>query len=308
MSAIDILLLAMRNLREARLRSSLTAVGVAVGVAVVVTMVSFGLGLQRNTISRFRDIELFNEVTVFGRSLTNIVSGEEDPERRARPGGRSESPSAPSRILNDAAIADIAKVAGVDSVEPTIFFTAYLRSNNRALLRPVGGTVVPQAAARFKEFSAGAMIAAAGADEAVVDESFVRDFGYAKASDAIGQRIEFLAPPDDGEQEEPLSFFGFPLGEDEKATPEAEGAQAPSLAARSFLIAGVLKEPETNNAGGRRVRGLSPVASVYIPTAAARDWAVRYRSALNEVALQPPARAAAWAQRKAKATTRPWFA
>lgn len=89
MGASDIFLLAVRNLREARLRSALTATGVAVGVAVVVTMVSFGLGLQRNTISRFRDIDLFNEVNVLGRSLTNIVSNQDDPDVRGRPSARS---------------------------------------------------------------------------------------------------------------------------------------------------------------------------------------------------------------------------
>ena len=48
MPFFDILWLALRNLREAKLRATLTSMGVIVGVAVIVTMVSFGLGLQRN--------------------------------------------------------------------------------------------------------------------------------------------------------------------------------------------------------------------------------------------------------------------
>ena len=51
MSFIDILLLALRNLRQAKLRAVLTTMGVVVGVAVIVTMVSFGLGLQRNMLA-----------------------------------------------------------------------------------------------------------------------------------------------------------------------------------------------------------------------------------------------------------------
>ena len=46
MSYLDILRLSLRNLREAKLRAILTSMGVIVGVAVIVTMVSFGLGLQ----------------------------------------------------------------------------------------------------------------------------------------------------------------------------------------------------------------------------------------------------------------------
>jgi ABC-type antimicrobial peptide transport system permease subunit len=65
MPFFDLLQLAMRNLREAKLRATLTSMGVIVGVAVIVTMVSFGLGLQRNMLSRFRALDLFNEIRVF---------------------------------------------------------------------------------------------------------------------------------------------------------------------------------------------------------------------------------------------------
>ena len=63
----DILKLALRNLREAKLRVALTTIGVIVGVTVIVTMVSFGLGLQRNAVQRFKDLDLFNEITVTGQ-------------------------------------------------------------------------------------------------------------------------------------------------------------------------------------------------------------------------------------------------
>lgn len=285
MGISDIILLAVRNLREARLRSGLTAAGVAVGVAVVVTMVSFGLGLQRNTISRFKEIDLFNEISVFGRSLTNIVSNQDDPDVRGRPTARGETAPTPQRILDDAALAEIQKIEGVSSVEPVVSLTAYLRSNDHALLRVVGGTLVPPSGSRLKEFAAGAMISGATADEAVVNENFTRDFGFAKPADAVGQQIEFLAPPGDAEQDESLSFFGLPL-EGEKESGQKEDDAAPRLAARAFRITGVFKEPGSDNSGNRRVRGLTPAASVYIPVAAAREWALKYRSAVNEVALQ----------------------
>ncbi|HKE04279.1 MAG TPA: ABC transporter permease, partial [Blastocatellia bacterium] len=48
MKFADIIALAWRNLRQAKLRTSLTVIGVIVGVAAIVTMVSFGLGLQNN--------------------------------------------------------------------------------------------------------------------------------------------------------------------------------------------------------------------------------------------------------------------
>src|ERR1041385_845117 len=87
MSFADLLRLSLRNLREAKLRATLTSMGVIVGVAVIVTMVSFGLGLQRNMLSRFRALDLFNEIRVFGRGLGNLVANRgqgNDSERRDR--------------------------------------------------------------------------------------------------------------------------------------------------------------------------------------------------------------------------------
>src|SRR5258706_3430594 len=74
MPFLDLLKLSLRNLREAKLRATLTSMGVIVGVAVIVTMVSFGLGLQRNLLSRFKALDLFSEMTVFGKSIA-IAAG-----------------------------------------------------------------------------------------------------------------------------------------------------------------------------------------------------------------------------------------
>ena len=69
MSLIDILHLALRNLRQAKLRAVLTTMGVIVGVAVIVTMVSFGLGLQGNMLARFKALDLFSEIQRFRSQL-----------------------------------------------------------------------------------------------------------------------------------------------------------------------------------------------------------------------------------------------
>jgi ABC-type antimicrobial peptide transport system permease subunit len=45
--AYDLIELAGRNLREAGLRNSLTTLGIGVGVASLVAMLSLGIGLQK---------------------------------------------------------------------------------------------------------------------------------------------------------------------------------------------------------------------------------------------------------------------
>ncbi|MGH9942660.1 MAG: ABC transporter permease [Pyrinomonadaceae bacterium] len=316
MKFFDLLNLALRNLRESKLRVALTAMGVIVGVAMIVTMVSFGLGLQRNTVQRFRDLDLFNEITVNGRDLSALVStmlerpptgGSGEGQRPAgSEGGKSQNTNdnsnggseaaakkgPPTRALDDAALAEIAQIPGVGMVEPTVTFAAYLRANGRTRQTSVGGALVPNAASRFRGYAAGRMINSADAEEAVVDEKFVRDFGFAQSADAVGQTIELLAPPDarrgdgargrrgEGETgDEGLSFFGLPL--------EDEEAGEPDLVARRIRIAGVLKdEIEGGAGGGRRFRGMLPVAGVYVPLKTAKELAGQYSNPLNRVAYQ----------------------
>jgi putative ABC transport system permease protein len=325
MKFLDILRLALRNLREARLRAGLTTLGVIVGVSMIVSMMSFGLGLQRNTVQRFRDLDLFNEITVSGRSLIGLVSsamgdagdegrgGREGRGRRGQADARDPRGKTPERMLTQAALAEIAGLPGVASVEPNIDLTTYVRANKRALLRQVGGALVPNGATRFKTYLAGRMISSPEADEAVVDESFLRSFGFEKAEDAVGQTLELLAPGGrsegktgdgeaagennrEGEKNEPgaepeaerdeedegLSFFGLPL---EEASPAGDGVDA--LAARTFRIVGVLKtEVEGGAQNGRQFRGMMPVSSIYIPLPAAQQWADRYRNSISEVAFR----------------------
>lgn len=272
MSFFDLGSLAFRNLREAKLRATLTTTGVVVGVTVVVTMISLGLGLQRHTVGQFQDLDVFSEIHVFGRSLFSLAL----PEKNGRPGGESQLGQQsvggisynrlPESSLNDRMLDEIRKIPSVAYVKPNIIFQAYVRSNGRSLMKTVGGVSVPEPSARFQEFAAGRMITAADADEAVVDEDFVRAFGYERVSDAVGQTLDLLEPH-------------VPAGGRENVRP---GAPQDVRAARTYRIVGVLQEPS----GGNRLRGLLPTSNVSLPLPAARRWKDDHLDHLSQVALQ----------------------
>ncbi len=293
MSFLDILQLALRNLRQAKLRAALTTMGVIVGVAVIVTMVSFGLGLQRNMLERFQALDLFNEIQVFGRSLGNLAQArferQSRPEDSNRGDRRLRADKAPTRILDDAAIAEISSVPGVAYVEPSISFTVYIRANGQVLTQYAGGANVPNSAARFQQFAAGKMISSPTADEVVVSERFIRDFGFGSSEEAIGKTVEFLARPSErkkasgaeDDDEGPTNFFGIPL-EDEAP----DESNASSLVARTFRIAGVLSNEIREGAGQGGIRGMMPDARIYVPLKTAREWTLEHRSTIGEVALE----------------------
>lgn len=284
MSFLDILHLALRNLRQAKLRAALTMMGVIVGVAVIVTMMSFGLGLQSNMLARFKALDFFNEILVYGRGLSSLA-GLDRTNRRDEDGRRDRSDRAnktPTRILDDAGIKEISAIPGVAYVEPSVNFPVYVRANGKLLTQYVGGANVPNAASRFQHFAAGKMVSSPTADEAVVSERFLRDYGFEKPADAVGKTLELLAPPSSekkGEEEESPNFFGIPLedsGLDENA---------PDVETRTFRIAGVLSTEIREGAGQGGMRGMMPSAGIYIPLAVAHDWTTQHRTPMGQVAL-----------------------
>src|ERR1043165_3230015 len=296
MSFLDILHLALRNLRQAKLRAGLTMMGVIVGVAVIVTMMSFGLGLQSNMLARFKALDLFNEILVYGRGLGSLAgldrSGRRDDDGRRDTSDRANK--APTRILDDAGLKEISAIDGVAYVEPSVNFPAYVRANGKLLTQGIGGANIPNAASRFQHFAAGKMISSPTANEAVVSERFIRDYGFAKPADAVGQTIELLAPPSEkpsdktsgktqekkegAEEEDSPNFFGIPL--DDPGLDES----SPDVETRAFRIAGVLST-EKEGAGQGGMRGLMPSAGIYIPLQVAHDWTTTHRSPMGQVAL-----------------------
>jgi ABC-type lipoprotein release transport system permease subunit len=287
MSFFDILHLALRNLRQAKLRAALTMMGVIVGVAVIVTMMSFGLGLQGNMLARFKALDFFNEILVYGRGLGSLAgldrAGRRDEDGRRDT--RDRANRAPTRILDDAGIKEISAIEGVAYVEPSVNFPVYVRANGKLLSQFVGGANVPNAASRFQHFAAGKMISSPTADEAVVSERFLRDYGFEKPADAIGKTIELLAPraektdkPNEDEEESP-NFFGIPL--DDGGIDES----APDVESRTFHIAGVLSTEIKEGAGQGGMRGMMPSAGIYIPLSVAHDWTTKHRTPMGQVAL-----------------------
>jgi ABC-type antimicrobial peptide transport system permease subunit len=131
------------------------------------------------------------------------------------------------------------------------------------------------------------MISSPTADEAVVNDTFARDFGFENPADAVGKTIELLAAPNtpsesanqNDSEAGPPTFFGLPLEED-ISEPEDE-----SLVAKKFRIVGVLSSQVKEGAGQGGVRGLFPGARIYVPLAAAREWSIEHRGPMNQVAL-----------------------
>jgi len=206
MNFLDIILLALRNLRQAKLRTALTTIGVVVGVAAIVTMVSFGLGLQRNILGQaMSQLDIFTSITVRGANVdallelsegrTNIdepQSGDDQKENEEHNGegngegdkegdknneGGNSQPRIASKVLNEDTLVEIRKIEGVRYAIPAIGFASFVRYNDRVRRMYIGGAPAQsEDIPRFKKYLAGHGFSSDDAYETIVDEDFLVGF------------------------------------------------------------------------------------------------------------------------------------
>jgi putative ABC transport system permease protein len=130
MKTYDMAELAVRNLRESILRNSLTTVGISVGVASLVAMLSLGIGLQQLAGRRLQKSGLFDTVVVTSRRDLRGFNREQEENGPAP----AESPT-----LNEAARQKIAQLPDVLEAYPDIRFITELRYDDKPYLTMVAG-------------------------------------------------------------------------------------------------------------------------------------------------------------------------
>ncbi len=183
MKLYDVTDLALRNLRESIFRNSLTTLGISVGVASLVAMLSLVIGLQRLASRRLEKSGLFDTVIATSRrDLRNF--------REPRDEG---PPSAESPALDEPARQSISHLPGVVEAYPDIRFVTELRFDDKPHLTMVAG--VPFSARDNNDaFEAmqGTFFSSASAHEAILQKSFAEELLGRKpkpSSDANGRIV-----------------------------------------------------------------------------------------------------------------------
>jgi putative ABC transport system permease protein len=174
----DLTDLALRNLRESILRNALTTLGVAVGVASLVAMLSLGVGLQQLASKRLSQSGLFDTVLVTPK---NAFRGMGRPQREP------ESDK-PPRVLDDDARKEMEKLPNVIEVYPQIRFFTEIRFNNKPFATVVAG--MPDSSRNSGSFDGmqGSFFSSSTANEAILQIEFAKDLSD-KPSSLIGQEL-----------------------------------------------------------------------------------------------------------------------
>jgi putative ABC transport system permease protein len=208
MKTYDLSELALRNLRESSLRNSLTTVGISVGVASLVAMLSLGIGLQKLATKHLAKSGLFDTVVVTSRRELRGFNRDDE---------RSTASAAESRTLDEPARQEIERLPDVLEAYPDIRFITELSYQNKTHLTMVSG--IPDSARSNDAFTGipGSFFSSERAPEVILQKSF--------ALELLGK-----APPPGHEDDVPVSELAKPLLGQELVMRYAQRVSAPDSA------------------------------------------------------------------------------
>jgi putative ABC transport system permease protein len=174
----DLTDLAFRNLREAVFRNALTTLGVAVGVASLVAMLSLGVGLQQLASKRLSQSGLFDTIFITPK---NAFRGMDRPKREVR----SDNPP---RVLDEDTRKQIEKLPNVIEVYPQVRFFTEVRFNNKPYGTVVAG--MPDSSRNSGSFDGmqGHFFSSPTANEAILQIEFAKDLSE-NPNSLVGQQL-----------------------------------------------------------------------------------------------------------------------
>lgn len=166
MKTYDLSELALRNLRESSLRNSLTTIGISVGVASLVAMLSLGIGLQKLATRHLAKSGLFDTVVVTSRREMRGFSRDDE---------RSTASAAESRTLDEPARQEIEHLPDVLEAYPDIRFITELSYQEKPHLTMVSG--IPDSARSNDAFTGipGSFFSSETAPEVILQKSFAME-------------------------------------------------------------------------------------------------------------------------------------
>src|ERR1700687_1305764 len=207
MKTYDLSELALRNLRESSLRNSLTTVGISVGVASLVAMLSLGIGLQKLATPHLAKSGLFDTVVVTSRRDLRGFSRDDEQ--------RSTASAAESRALDEPARQEIEHLPDVLEAYPDIRFITELSYQDKPHLTMISG--IPDSARSNDAFTGipGSFFSSETAPEVILQKSF--------ALELLGK-----TPPPGQEDDVPVNDLAKPLLGQELTMRYAQRVSAPA--------------------------------------------------------------------------------
>lgn len=172
------------NLWKMKLRTLLTIFGVMIGIGALVSMFSFGQGIQDNVTETFNELQLFNYVSVYPRSERNQTIPSSEESNTPEQGDRQ------MQVLDDAFIRDVTEIEGVESAFPEVRFPALIRFNEEEKFSLVQVLPADICQSSLMKLRAGRPYTPADSNALIISDSLLHRMKVKEPETVIGQEIE----------------------------------------------------------------------------------------------------------------------
>ncbi|MDQ0195440.1 ABC transporter permease [Paenibacillus wynnii] len=227
MTTFDLIHLALINFLRSKVRSFLTILGVVIGTAAIVVMLSLGIGMN----------ESFKQQVSQMGSLTIINVFLEGGGMGGKSGGTGMSGK-----LDDRAIQTISGFEGVDVATPMIMTSAKLEAGKYLTYMNLVG-IRPEALEKLDFIPAsGRLLTSLDNDELLFGSQLSLGFYNPKSSMGYGQ-----APPVDVMKEKMQMTFDMAYGDKQQQTPEGTGPDGNKKPAKLYKVKAVGMLAEAKN-------------------------------------------------------------
>jgi putative ABC transport system permease protein len=195
----DLVRIVLRNLNRVRTRTILTTLGVIIGVAAIVTLLSVAMGFQQNITQQLEGMTDVNQINVsrarFGPGMVR--------------GGGAVAQSEEIKILDDTAIKKIEALDGVQAVIPTISVSGTIEVGRYTTRSSITGIDPKRAEALGIEMEDGRFLRSNDKSVIIVGHSVDDEFIEKKTQKSVenlgilGKNAEIIVQrtTDEGEQE-----------------------------------------------------------------------------------------------------------
>jgi putative ABC transport system permease protein len=250
----DTLHLAFRNLRQARLRTALTTLGVSIGVGALACMLSFGVGMQEQIIGQFMKSGVFDSITVFPATAGFGRMPGGDTRRRANPkSAESATPADADKShpkLDDAALQRMNALKQVKETYPNLRVPLEVK---------IGG---------FSEFTAAVAVPLSARGEGVFQKVSFGSFFLNDTDDTCMLSLDFAKRVHEGEPKNLIgkeAILGYAIAGGGPSMLPFPGGLNLRREEKPFRIAGIIEREPGPSAG------FAMFSSVMIPLRKAQE-------------------------------------
>ena len=203
------------NLRKKKLRTFLTTFGVVIGIGALVSMFSFGKGVQKNVTDSFKEMGLFNYIAVYSASnRSRIERAHMDPDDQHDQIQNEQVPdSANSSILDDDFLQEVRKMKGVETAFPEIRFPALIKFREKEQFSIVQVMSADVCQSELMKLRAGKAYIDDAENSLIITDSLLRRMDIKEFENVLGEQIEVSTLAIDSALLNPANMMSIMQGE-----------------------------------------------------------------------------------------------